>query len=119
MKLKLLLLLVSLSPVLSFSETENYQRPHYIDFVPLDASGYLNPAALGQPVEQKGAMVLDRPMTTTLKVTKPAAAEPNEDIYKPHAIHFVPINKFLKYQTWDNSHHQWFKEPEDPTSYSK
>lgn len=29
---------------------ENYQRPQYIDFVPLDAQGYLNPAALGAPV---------------------------------------------------------------------
>jgi len=29
---------------------ENYQRPQYIDFIPLDASGYLNPAALGMPV---------------------------------------------------------------------
>jgi len=32
---------------------ENYQRPHYIDFIPLDASGYLNPSALGSPVSSK------------------------------------------------------------------
>lgn len=32
---------------------ENYQRPQYIDFIPLDASGYLNPSALGTPVSSK------------------------------------------------------------------
>ena len=32
---------------------ENYQRPQYIDFVPLDAAGYLNPAALGAPISTR------------------------------------------------------------------
>jgi len=32
---------------------ENYQRPHYSDFIPLDTMGYLNPSALGAPVSQK------------------------------------------------------------------
>lgn len=30
---------------------ENYQRPQYSDFIPLDTMGYLNPAALGMPVD--------------------------------------------------------------------
>ena len=32
---------------------ENVQRPQYIDYIPLDASGYLNPSSLGAPVSSK------------------------------------------------------------------
>lgn len=32
---------------------ENYQRPQYSDFIPLDTMGYLNPSALGAPVDPK------------------------------------------------------------------
>lgn len=32
---------------------ENYQRPTYVDYVALDAQGYLNPSALGAPVSSK------------------------------------------------------------------
>ena len=77
MKLKFLLLLLalSLSPTLSFSQTENHQRPQYIDFVPLDSQGYLNPASLGKPVNPKEVMVFDRPMTTSLKEEQFAGRE--------------------------------------------
>jgi hypothetical protein len=30
---------------------ENYQRPQYAEFIPLDTMGYLNPSALGSPVD--------------------------------------------------------------------
>ena len=30
---------------------ENYQRPQYSEFIPLDTMGYLNPSALGSPVD--------------------------------------------------------------------
>lgn len=32
---------------------ENYQRPQYSDFIPLDTMGYLNPSALGSPVDPR------------------------------------------------------------------
>jgi hypothetical protein len=32
---------------------ENYQRPQYSDFIPLDTMGYLNPSALGTPVDPR------------------------------------------------------------------
>ena len=32
---------------------ENYLRPQYTEFIPLDAMGYLNPSALGSPVSSK------------------------------------------------------------------
>ena len=32
---------------------ENYQRPQYAEFTALDAQGYLNPSALGTPVNTK------------------------------------------------------------------
>ena len=41
------------SSALDRVEVENVQRPRYFDFVALDASGYLNPSALGAPVSTK------------------------------------------------------------------
>ena len=32
---------------------ENYLRPTYVEYIPLDAQGYLNTAALGMPVSMK------------------------------------------------------------------